>query len=188
MTLLSCTRSHLVPTSLLRRWSSCHTNMSTASLPNAISKQSSSTKNMFVSSSQPSSSLRRCTRNVRVIRGLESTPTPFATFRMNHHFSQSILSTNKNTTNGSFHYLMRGTLLRNQSMKFSNSSGGNGKNMGYLQWWLSPKEIPPRWTLKWYGEMVLICTVFAITGTSTMVMVRFAILIVAFSVLRYLLL
>ena len=69
---------------------------------------------------------------------------------------------------------MGGTLFRNQTMKFSNnSSGSNGKNMGYLQWWMSPKEIPPRWTFKWYGEMVLICTVFAITGTSTMVMVRF---------------
>ena len=37
---------------------------------------------------------------------------------------------------------------------------------------MGPKEIPPKGTLKWYGEMVLICTVFAITGTSTMVMVR----------------
>jgi len=34
------------------------------------------------------------------------------------------------------------------------------------------KEIAPRGTLTWYGEMVLLCTVFAITGTSTMVLVR----------------
>lgn len=42
----------------------------------------------------------------------------------------------------------------------------------FLQRWLAHKEIPPRGTLKWYGEMALICTVFAITGTSTMVIVR----------------
>ncbi len=42
----------------------------------------------------------------------------------------------------------------------------------FLQRWMAYKEIPPRGTLKWYGEMTLLCTVFAITGTSTMVLVR----------------
>lgn len=37
---------------------------------------------------------------------------------------------------------------------------------------IGPKEMPPRWTPRWYGEVMLICTVFAITGTSTMVLVR----------------
>jgi hypothetical protein len=37
---------------------------------------------------------------------------------------------------------------------------------------LAPKPMPPRNTLAWYKEMALICTVFAVTGTSTMV-VRF---------------
>lgn len=46
------------------------------------------------------------------------------------------------------------------------------KNLSFTQRWLSPKDIPPRGTLKWYGEMTLICTVFAITGTSTMFLVR----------------
>jgi hypothetical protein len=32
--------------------------------------------------------------------------------------------------------------------------------------------MPPRKTFAWYKEMVLICTVFAITGTSTMMLVR----------------
>jgi hypothetical protein len=32
--------------------------------------------------------------------------------------------------------------------------------------------MPERWTLPWYREMVLISTVFAITGSSTMVVVR----------------
>lgn len=36
----------------------------------------------------------------------------------------------------------------------------------------APKEMPPRWTTPWYAEMILISTVFAITGTSTMVLVR----------------
>jgi hypothetical protein len=42
----------------------------------------------------------------------------------------------------------------------------------FMSKWMGHKEIPPKGTLKWYGEMVLICTVFAITGTSTMVLVR----------------
>ena len=37
---------------------------------------------------------------------------------------------------------------------------------------LGPKEMPPRWTFAWYREMVLICTVFAVTGSSTMMLVR----------------
>ncbi len=44
--------------------------------------------------------------------------------------------------------------------------------MTFLQKFLGPKEMPPRGTLRWYGEVTLICTVFAITGTSTMVLVR----------------
>jgi hypothetical protein len=45
---------------------------------------------------------------------------------------------------------------------------------GVWKRFIGPKEMPPRWTVAWYGEMVLICTVFAITGTSTMVLVGFA--------------
>ena len=36
---------------------------------------------------------------------------------------------------------------------------------------LGPKPMPERHTFAWYGEMLLICTVFAITGSSTMVLV-----------------
>lgn len=36
---------------------------------------------------------------------------------------------------------------------------------------LGPKPMPERWSAAWYREMVLICTVFAITGSSTMVLV-----------------
>lgn len=41
----------------------------------------------------------------------------------------------------------------------------------FLERFLGPKEMPPRWTFSWYREMVLLCTVFAITGSSTMVLV-----------------
>jgi len=41
-----------------------------------------------------------------------------------------------------------------------------------LQRFLEPKIMPPRNTPKWYAEMALVCTVFAITGSSTMFLVR----------------
>jgi hypothetical protein len=53
----------------------------------------------------------------------------------------------------------------------SNDVGGSS---GFSQMWnrfLGPKEMPPRWSSTWYREMVLLCTVFAITGSSTMVLV-----------------
>ena len=36
---------------------------------------------------------------------------------------------------------------------------------------LGPKPMPQRHTAAWYGEITLICTVFAITGSSTMLLV-----------------
>lgn len=59
--------------------------------------------------------------------------------------------------------------------RFSSSQSGNKQDQppsSFLQRWLAPKEMPKRNTPRWYAEMVLICTVFAITGTSTMVLVR----------------
>ncbi len=47
-------------------------------------------------------------------------------------------------------------------------------NPTFLQRFLAPKEIPPRGSFGWYREMVLICTVFAITGSSTMMLVSSA--------------
>jgi hypothetical protein len=40
-----------------------------------------------------------------------------------------------------------------------------------LQRWLGPKVMPAKGTFQWYREMVLLCTVFAITGSSTMFLV-----------------
>lgn len=59
---------------------------------------------------------------------------------------------------------------------------GNEKSSasGLSQMWnrfIGPKEMPPRWSAAWYREMVLVCTVFAITGSSTMVLVSAQVLI-----------
>lgn len=62
--------------------------------------------------------------------------------------------------------------IKKENVGIESSSIHSSSNGTFLQRWLAHKEIPPRGTLKWYGEMVLICTVFAITGTSTMVIVR----------------
>jgi hypothetical protein len=43
----------------------------------------------------------------------------------------------------------------------------------WLQRFLGPKEMPARNTPRWYREMALLCTVFAITGSSTMFLVSF---------------
>ncbi|KAI2513477.1 hypothetical protein MHU86_951 [Fragilaria crotonensis] len=42
----------------------------------------------------------------------------------------------------------------------------------WLQKFFSLKEMPEKYTFQWYREMVLICTVFAVTGSSTMFLVR----------------
>mmetsp|Transcript_15459 Transcript_15459/g.29169 ORF Transcript_15459/g.29169 Transcript_15459/m.29169 type:complete len:212 (-) Transcript_15459:179-814(-) len=62
--------------------------------------------------------------------------------------------------------------IKKESLHNEPSSIHSSSQVTFLQRWLAHKEIPPRGTLKWYGEMILICTVFAITGTSTMVIVR----------------
>merc|ERR1712150_66608 len=44
----------------------------------------------------------------------------------------------------------------------------------FMQKFLGPKEMPKRGTFQWYREMSLLCTVFAITGTSTMFLVSYS--------------
>lgn len=53
----------------------------------------------------------------------------------------------------------------------ANASASAETQLSGLEKFLALKEIPPRGTFSWYVEMVLICTVFAITGSSTMVLV-----------------
>ena len=56
----------------------------------------------------------------------------------------------------------------------SSSSPPSFREMLSSKWkqFLGPKPMPERWTVAWYKEVTLICTVFAITGSSTMVLVR----------------
>ena len=42
----------------------------------------------------------------------------------------------------------------------------------FVQYWLSHKELSPRYTLRWWGEMAVIFTVFGCTGSTTMFVVR----------------
>jgi hypothetical protein len=42
----------------------------------------------------------------------------------------------------------------------------------WLDRFLGPKPMPDRYTKQWFFEITLICTVFAITGSSTMILVR----------------
>lgn len=59
-----------------------------------------------------------------------------------------------------------GETVAKEASKLTKNEGSS-----FLQRFLGPKEMPPRWTFTWYREMVLLCTVFAITGSSTMVLV-----------------
>jgi len=67
----------------------------------------------------------------------------------------------------------------NESTSSSSSVPNNNamneikSNASFWQKWTSAKEMPERGTMQWYKEMVLICTVFGITGSSTMVLVSF---------------
>jgi len=56
--------------------------------------------------------------------------------------------------------------------KVIHSKTASGKKKTMIQRFLEPKEMPERHTGAWYREVILICTVFAITGTSTMLFVR----------------
>ena len=75
------------------------------------------------------------------------------------------------------HHSRHRSLLNCRRWKTTNSdsSSGNGSNSRphlFMQRFLAPKPMPPRNTPKWYAEMALICTVFGITGSSTMFLVR----------------
>lgn len=60
-------------------------------------------------------------------------------------------------------------------VKVSRAQTDVTKSVGFrthLRHFLGPKPMPERYTFAWYREVALICTVFAITGSSTMVLVR----------------
>jgi hypothetical protein len=59
------------------------------------------------------------------------------------------------------------------SPKVAEKAVGQETRQTWLQKFLSLKEMPEKYSFQWYREMVLICTVFAITGSSTMFLVSF---------------
>lgn len=58
--------------------------------------------------------------------------------------------------------------------KSSSSSSSSLRSTLSSRWkqFIGPRQMPERWTGAWYREVALICTVFAITGSSTMILVR----------------
>jgi hypothetical protein len=58
------------------------------------------------------------------------------------------------------------------SKQAKETANEQGPKSTFWQKFTGAKPMPERWTLPWYREMVLISTVFAITGSSTMVVVR----------------
>jgi hypothetical protein len=62
-------------------------------------------------------------------------------------------------------------VIRKEAADGSSTATAETGTHTWFQRFLAPKEIPPRGTFKWYLEMLLITTVFAVTGTSTMVLV-----------------
>ncbi|GAX10403.1 hypothetical protein FisN_21Lh098 [Fistulifera solaris] len=54
----------------------------------------------------------------------------------------------------------------------ASDSNSSNKPLSMWQRYTAPKDMPPRGTFAWYREMALICIVFGITGSSTMMLVR----------------
>mmetsp|Transcript_9808 Transcript_9808/g.22095 ORF Transcript_9808/g.22095 Transcript_9808/m.22095 type:complete len:224 (-) Transcript_9808:284-955(-) len=59
-----------------------------------------------------------------------------------------------------------------QASNQQSSSSSSSSKTTFLERFFATKPMPPRNTPRWYGEMALICTVFGITGSSTMFLVR----------------
>jgi hypothetical protein len=59
-----------------------------------------------------------------------------------------------------------------ESVQPTSSTSTSSTSTTFLQRFLGPKPMPPQNTFHWYIEMTLLCTVFAISGTTTMVLVR----------------
>lgn len=78
---------------------------------------------------------------------------------------------NKSLYNNNFQK-QQNRLTTSSKNKSASSQQTKTKKQSIVQWWLSEKEIPPRYTASWYLEMLLLCTVFGITGSTTMVVVR----------------
>ena len=87
------------------------------------------------------------------------TPPPMTGLKNRHHHQQQ---QQKGTENPA-------TSAQRTTTAAASSSSSTSSSFWERFW--GPKEMPERYTFAWYREMVLICTVFGITGTSTMVVV-----------------
>jgi hypothetical protein len=77
-------------------------------------------------------------------------------------------SSSSSSCNSSHHTIAR----RWNSNNVKDGNNTNQQSTTFLEKFLAPKPMPTRYTPKWYAEMMLICTVFGITGSTTMVVVR----------------
>jgi len=66
----------------------------------------------------------------------------------------------------------KGPSLTKSSQQSKTASKASPPKTTFLEGFLATKPMPPKNTPKWYAEMALICTVFGITGSSTMFLVR----------------
>ena len=104
-------------------------------------------------------------------------------FRPQAFLKRSVLSSSRRQAVGlslvssSSRYVTPNSSVRIRTFSQGSKSVGAGESTTtnkatFLERFLGPKPMPPRHTFAWYREMILICTVFAITGTSTMMLVR----------------
>ena len=56
--------------------------------------------------------------------------------------------------------------------KKDDATTSNATKTSFFERFLGPKPMPERYSFAWYKEVALICTVFGITGSSTMILVR----------------
>mmetsp|Transcript_8044 Transcript_8044/g.10177 ORF Transcript_8044/g.10177 Transcript_8044/m.10177 type:complete len:180 (-) Transcript_8044:89-628(-) len=91
--------------------------------------------------------------------------------------SRLLLPTTTRSSTSSCNYSSQRThhhamLRRWNSNNAKDNASKQQQSTTFLGRFLAPKTMPPRYTPKWYAEMMLICTVFGITGSTTMVVVR----------------
>mmetsp|Transcript_18684 Transcript_18684/g.38997 ORF Transcript_18684/g.38997 Transcript_18684/m.38997 type:complete len:252 (-) Transcript_18684:162-917(-) len=134
--------------------------------------------------------LNHCPQSKFCSKKLANTPSISPSIAKNHsrNFSKNCLVSQRqnrtqNLQSNQFHRRWnsdKSKTTNNNTAQEVNSNGSGSINNGsanienttFLQRFLGPKPMPPRNTPKWYAEIALICTVFGITGSSTMFLVR----------------
>ena len=91
--------------------------------------------------------------------------------------TRTVVSNSSLSTSSPLHVLTKTPRLSNRSVgrrplsmdaKKSDVSKAKAPEKTMWERFLAPKPMPERYTTAWYGEILLICTVFGITGTTTM--------------------